>query len=448
MTKTIEVTVLDKSRKKVPGVRINSSYGSMFDAVASRVGKEYKVNSGKTDTNGKCRFHANKDLYIWFGVVSRDKGNSIKVDFDKINTFHAVTLTLDKNIEEYKVQHSFQFVDRNKKAIPASGKDNQLLYRISTDYKKTWSEYKPLTNPLNIPSHVGQDVFVKLYTAQDRYDVLAETGKNEYSAYKRENLGLNELKNVMVPIAYVDTKTGQNKPMTTKQEEKYNNKCLSGFENCPCQTLKFNDDGFMDNPMVDTTDRIPQAAALQPPVAIVLHRTHGWTAKTSINSGREDKAVAHFYVCSGLNGKNADGSFKKVPTDGKIYQVLPTTKQGGHMGRGQFSATKAAKIGNHNTLSIEVSGRYDGDARQWPPVSDKQARSVACLLTALMRKYKLGYDKVYFHEDLCSKMEYEGRLVWISIKKYLNKPPKGPKPAPYRPAKLPFQKLDIYPEEN
>ena len=89
------------------------------------------------------------------------------------------------------------------------------------------------------------------------------------------------------------------------------------------------------------------------------------------------------------------------------------------MGVAQFLATKAAKIGNHNTLSIEVSGRYDDETNQWPPVSDKQARSTACLLTALMRKYQLGYDKVHFHEDLCAKTEYEGRLVWISIKKYL-----------------------------
>jgi len=55
-----------------------------------------------------------------------------------------------------------------------------------------------------------------------------------------------------------------------------------------------------------------------------------------------------------------------------------------------------------------------------------------------MKHFNLTYDQVHFHEDLCSKTDYEGRFVWISMKKYLPNPPPPPKPAPYRKPKLVF----------
>lgn len=442
---TIEVIVVDNSNKIIPNVRINGSYESKFGALLGKVGSDYKVYSAKTGLDGKCRFHVNKDFYIWFGVVSRTNATSISVKINNTQQNYYVTLKLEKKVEEYKVEHIFNFIDLDKKNIPSESAKNQLLYRISKDSGKTWQTFMPLTNPLLVDSHVGEIVTVKLYTMQDKYDILKETGKNHYTASKYQSLGENFLDKVIVPIKYINTKTGQNKPMTAKQEEKFNNKCLSGFENCPCQTVKFSEDGYMNNSMVDTTDRIAQTVTLETPVAILLHRTEGWSAKSSINSGRSNKAVAHFYVCSGLNGMNSDGSFKTLPSDGKIYQVLPINKKSNHMGSAPFPATVAAKIGNHNTLSIEVSGRYLNG--KWHDLSDKQAKSTACLLTALMRKYQLGYEKVHFHEDLCAKTDYEGRLVWISIKKYLKNPPKGQKPAIYRPHNKPFTVINDYPNE-
>lgn len=68
----------------------------------------------------------------------------------------------------------------------------------------------------------------------------------------------------------------------------------------------------------------------------------------------------------------------------------------------------------------------------WHPVSNNQAKLAICILNALIKKYGFGFENIYFHEDLCAKTDYEGRLVWIYIKKYLKNPPLGAKHAPYR----------------
>lgn len=110
---TIEITVVDKSGKIVPNVRINGSYQSMFGAALGKFGGDYKVYAVKTDGNGKCRFNINKDFYIWSGFVSREKAKSIEVSANQTQA----TLRLDQNIEKYKVQHIFKFIDLEKKIL-------------------------------------------------------------------------------------------------------------------------------------------------------------------------------------------------------------------------------------------------------------------------------------------------------------------------------------------
>ncbi len=92
---------------------------------------------------------------------------------------------------------------------------------------------------------------------------------------------------------------------------------------------------------------------------------------------------------------------------------------------------------NSTAIGIEVSGLYYENQKKWEELAEKQAKSVACFLVGLMKHFNLTYDQVHFHEDLCSKTDYEGRFVWISIKKYLPNPP-PPKPANYRKPKLIF----------
>ncbi|WP_265089684.1 N-acetylmuramoyl-L-alanine amidase [Psychrobacter okhotskensis] len=151
----------------------------------------------------------------------------------------------------------------------------------------------------------------------------------------------------------------------------------------------------------------------------MLHRT--------VNSS--DQSTFNFFN----RGSKPYGTYFVVDKDGKIYQTANLNKLTIHAGNA-----------NPYSVSIEVAGlSYDKNGKQtwvdvdhWEDVTDKQARSVACLLVALMKKYNFTYEKVHFHEDLCNKQRYEGRLVWIAMKKYLPNPPSGNKPTPYRNSKL------------
>lgn len=209
--------------------------------------------------------------------------------------------------------------------------------------------------------------------------------------------------------------------------------CVVGNQNCICQGLNVQNGIVKNHEVIQDLVNMHQSNMEKSTVkAILLHRTAGYSAQSSIKSGRTNKAVAHFYV---------DNNHGK---DGQIFQALSINGHANHMGVAQNKKTKLAKIGNFNTVSIEVAGMaYDKNGKtiydkgagkfdHWESLTDKQAKSVACLLVALMKYFNLSYDKVLFHEDMCSKSPYEGRLVWISIKKYLPSPPTGVKPAPYR----------------
>ena len=208
--------------------------------------------------------------------------------------------------------------------------------------------------------------------------------------------------------------------------------CVNNIKNCMCQTLNVNSDGIVLNSEVKQEPNNTMKNRINDVKAIIIHRTAGASALSSISWGRKQGNGAHFYVDS------------KKGVDGKIYQTVPLNTKAYHMGVAQFPKTKQAGIGNSTTISIEVAGlSYDKSGKQtwvdvdhWEDVTDKQARSVACLLVALMKKYNFTYEKVHFHEDLCNKQRYEGRLVWIAMKKYLPNPPSGNKPTPYRNSKL------------
>lgn len=448
--KFLEVTLVDENGKKVKNSKVSLTYKSGIEEVISKIaGKDYKIYSGITDLNGICRFNGLKEgtVYTWFGVQERKDAKVVECVIKNSNFKQKIKVEVEGVISDYKVNHIFNFNDVVGNPIPKKNFNNKLGYKVSINRGLSWGSIRKLINPLIIKSFVGQEVRVKLYLNFERgqnIDILKSVGKNYFKALKCQNVGDNILQNINVPIKYMKTKTGANRPVIYSDDKTINDKCLSGFIDCPCQTYKVDKDGFVENNMVDNSEKIDSSKVISQPTAIILHRTAGWSAVSSINSGRLNKAVAHFYICSGLNGIAKDGSFKKIETEGKIYQALSLNSPAGHMGVAQYKLTKEADIGNHNTLSIEVCGMYSNES--WHEVSDKQAKSLACLLTALMNAYGLGYDKVHFHEDLCAKTDYEGRLPWISSKKYLKNPPKGSKEAPYRDS--PFKVSDKYPVEK
>ena len=339
-------------------------------------------------------------------------------DMDEINQ-----LDLVKKYFEPKRNQELEFIDFYLQVLfpVSSGKAEHVVFANNTsklDRKNESSKLKELrvkAYPQNKidPNNDGRVMKSEIANAVDHY----LTDGQEYKSFgKCETFSVVE------------------KPVSSTL-------CVNNIENCICQTLNVKSNGIVLNSEVKQEPNNTMKNRINDVKAIIIHRTAGASALSSISWGRKKGNGAHFYV----DNKNG--------VDGQIYQTVSLNIKAYHMGVGQFPKTKQAGIGNPTTISIEVAGlAYDKNGKQtwvetdhWEDVTDKQARSAACLLVALMKKYNFTYDKVHFHEDLCQKQSYEGRLVWIAMKKYLPNPPSGNKIAPYRNSPLILDKR--FPEE-
>ncbi len=151
---------------------------------------------------------------------------------------------------------------------------------------------------------------------------------------------------------------------------------------------------------------------------IVLHRTAGGKAAGTLSHMEKEGYGAHFVV----------------DYDGQVYQAIGINKKGSHMGVKQFQSTKTAGWGNDNSIGIETCGySLDKDENKrvgtkynkiphdhWEPVTQEQAKSVACLLKFLLGYFSLTLDDVKVHEKLCSKEPNEGQDVYDSMISFFN----------------------------
>lgn len=320
-------------------------------------------------------------------------------------------LDLVKKYFESLKGKKLEFVDLYLKVLlpVSSGKSEHVVFASSKDKLSLENE----------PERI-KDIRVSKYAGNSGLDINKD-GK----IYKSE-IAKKVQKYVSNGEAYKKITNCVESQTSTKAKT---GKCLSGNgDDCICQGLKLDKHGFILNKEVKNTKiaKLNWDHSLRGVKAIVLHRTAGSSAMSSINWGKKVGFCAHLYVD---NNKGKDG---------QIYQALGLTSKADHMGARQYPKTKAAKIGNYTTLSIEVSGLWNrkkynsSPPNYWEELTTKQAKSVACLLLGMMKHFDIPFEKVLFHEDLCSKKNYEGRAVWQAIHKYLPvEAPKNP-PTPYR----------------
>lgn len=114
-----------------------------------------------------------------------------------------------------------------------------------------------------------------------------------------------------------------------------------------CQNFQIDSKGLSTNPkiQVELIKKMNHPNTMNCK-AIVLHRTVGASAMSSITAERNTTTGAHFYV------DNSKGK------DGQIYQAVSITSKSSHMGRAPFPKTIKAEIGNSTAIGIEVSGLY------------------------------------------------------------------------------------------
>jgi N-acetylmuramoyl-L-alanine amidase len=141
---------------------------------------------------------------------------------------------------------------------------------------------------------------------------------------------------------------------------------------------------------------------------IVLHRTENYTTKQTINAFNNKRDGVYY------------GAHFIVGKDGDITQTAGFDKFTYHA-----AVTKKPALGiisNSNSIGIEVVGKYEkkkDSVGKWEDVSDIQAQGVVCLVRMLLRKYNLTFnDNIYCHDEISSKTDGEGTVVYKAIKKY------------------------------
>ena len=96
-----------------------------------------------------------------------------------------------------------------------------------------------------------------------------------------------------------------------------------------------------------------------------------------------------------------------------------------------LSKPKIPNFWSKYAIGIEVSGYYFnpngqkvvGDIKKdpngtWEGASDAQAKSVACLVSYLLKYFKLSLADVTVHEQQCNKTHHEGQNVYDAMLPY------------------------------
>lgn len=196
-----------------------------------------------------------------------------------------------------------------------------------------------------------------------------------------------------------------------KNESKENKETTLGCKaDCICNLDKILIvNGFIDNSQIKKhrVDVLEQSKFLDSKKlsGIILHRTVTKTTQATINAF-SNKRLGVYYGTHFIVGK-----------DGDITQTAHLDYKTNH-----------AKGWNSKSIGIEVVGMpidKDGnptfDAKKivgWENLTEKQAKSVACLTKALLKYYSLKFEDLHCHEDVASKTKGEGEYVLKAIQSY------------------------------
>ncbi|MBD3907160.1 N-acetylmuramoyl-L-alanine amidase [Chryseobacterium muglaense] len=204
-----------------------------------------------------------------------------------------------------------------------------------------------------------------------------------------------------------------------KDEAKEKTPCPSGLKECICLDAFTIEDGFIKHSrvtknhviVIEQTNFKDSKSSIQ---KIILHRTAGGTTQACINafkSGRKNKkeGIDHY------------GTHFIVGKDGVITQTANLSKVTWHCAGWNSKSVGIEVVGfaidknGKPTLGLKGQSPVVG----WEDLTDEQAKSVACLVKALLNYYSLDKSKIDCHEHLAPKEKGEGQIVFNAIKDYL-----------------------------
>ncbi|WP_034671211.1 N-acetylmuramoyl-L-alanine amidase, partial [Epilithonimonas caeni] len=204
-----------------------------------------------------------------------------------------------------------------------------------------------------------------------------------------------------------------------KEKTSENKTCSSGLSDCICSDVFAVEEGFINSSRV-TKNHVSiiehgnykdSKTSVQ---KIILHRTAGGTTQACINafkSGRKNKkgGIDHY------------GTHFVVGKDGVITQTANLNKVTWHCAGWNSKSVGIEVVG----FAIDANGKPtlglkgQNPVAGWENLTDKQAKSVACLVKGLLNYYSLDKSKIDCHEHLAPKEKGEGQIVFNAIKDYL-----------------------------
>lgn len=204
-----------------------------------------------------------------------------------------------------------------------------------------------------------------------------------------------------------------------KEKTNENKTCPSDLSDCICSNLFTVEEGFISSSRVTKNhiSIIEHGNYKDPKTSvqkIILHRTAGGTTQACINafkSGRKNKkgGIDHY------------GTHFVVGKDGIIIQTANLNNVTWHCAGWNSKSVGIEVVG----FAIDVNGnptlglKGQNSVAGWENLTDAQAKSVACLIKALLNYYDLDKSKIDCHEHLAPKEKGEGQTVYNAIKDYL-----------------------------
>ena len=352
-------------------VFVDKTY-SVFAEVLNKTFDRYEINS--------CirKIHFLAQCYHETGAFMRSVEGSSKDNFwyDPYRGRGFIHLTLKGNYQKFKDDSGFDVVNNPK--------------LVSTNIEiaaKSSGWYWKYNDKGDINPFADKD---SIFDTSRLVNKPNATKTSTINGYNQRVNATNALKTV---FEYPQNCCNKKKKETTNE----NTICPSGLNDCICSNVFTVEEGFINNSVVtkNHVNVIEHGNYKDPKTSvqkIILHRTAGGTTEACINAfrnGRKNKkgGIDHY------------GTHFVVGKDGIITQTANLKKVTWHCAGWNSKSVGIEVVG----FAIDANGKPtlglkgQNPVAGWENLTDVQAKSVACLVKALLNYYSLDKSKIDCH---------------------------------------------------
>ncbi|MDR6923075.1 MULTISPECIES: N-acetylmuramoyl-L-alanine amidase [Chryseobacterium] len=374
--------------------QFNDKSYEKFAEVLNKTFENYEITSciRKIHFLGQCYHETGAFMKSVEGKINQE------YSYDPYRGRGFIHLTLQGNYQKFKDNSGYDVV-KNPKLVST----NIEIAAMSSGW------YWKYNDKGNINPFADKD---SVFDTSRMVNKPNATKSSSINGYNQRVNAINALKTV---FQYPQNCCNLNK----KEKSSKNELCPSDLEDCICTTAFNVNNGFIEHSRVmknhvavieHGTFKDPKTSVQK----IILHRTAGGTTQACINAfkgGRKNKKGGIDYY----------GTHFIVGKDGVIIQTANLSKVTWHCAGWNSKSVGIEVVGfaidknGKPTLGLKGQNPVAG----WENLTEEQAKSVACLVIALLSYYNLDTSKIDCHEHLAAKEAGEGQIVYNAIKDYL-----------------------------